>query len=139
MIMLQHLRKKNFDIDVYESKAVRVVSRSRVFFRRNSGIVEGHPDLAGNDNMGHSVYLELKAKGKIGTLRPLQYDFLERKIKSGAFAMVTDSIELFELVYKMWYRMWAETEEQRKEKRSLLLDLLNDKLIFRQGICLRKS
>jgi len=65
-------------------------------------VKNGYSDCSGCDRFGYAVYVEFKAPGKIKTLRPQQRDFLEKKIRSNAFAIVTDSIERLDELYNAW-------------------------------------
>lgn len=65
-------------------------------------VVAGHPDWAGNDQMGRSCWVEFKAKGRISTLQYNQRLFLLRKIDTNCFAIVTDSVERLRDTYNVW-------------------------------------
>jgi hypothetical protein len=83
-------------LSVIDSKAI--YSKFKEAYSKNYCVPEGAPDLWGNDSNGVAVFLELKAPGKLKTLRASQRLFLERKIEQGCFAACVDSPKhLFEL------------------------------------------
>ena len=96
LVLLECLRL-GLDVDVIESKATFSQKANR--YKKSKAAPEGFPDLVGNDQNGNAVYIELKAEGKIKTLRPLQRLFLERKILMGCFAVVIDSPEFLTTSY----------------------------------------
>lgn len=93
------LRRKGFDIDVVEAKAVFSQKARRYL---HSQATPGMTDLVGNDSSGIALFVELKAPGKLKTLRENQRHFLKRKISSNSFACVTDSVERFFEIYEKW-------------------------------------
>ena len=103
-------RQKQFDVDVIEAKAKFNVATGRYTGRAASA---GFPDIVGNTNKGLAVYIELKSKGRrVGSaLRPNQRAFLHRKIRTGCFAVMTDSLEYID---KTWTHFCSlPTIEQR--------------------------
>jgi RecB family endonuclease NucS len=87
------------DVSVVESKAKFSESQQR--YRRQETEV-GFSDVVGNDEAGMAVFIELKARGKLNSLRPAQRAFLLRKIHSGCFATVVDSGDLLYELYRRW-------------------------------------
>lgn len=78
----------------------------------------GFSDLVGNFD-GTAVFIELKAPYQKRTPSASQYFFLERKIKSGCFACVTDSsLHIDEL----WQR-WLGIVDADARKKMLLKEL----------------
>ena len=61
----------------------------------------GVTDLIGNYK-ALSVWIELKAKGKLSTIRYDQYKFLERKAQAGCFAVCVDSVDLLKEIWSQW-------------------------------------
>lgn len=110
-----YLNNMGFDCDLYESKA----SLTTRGYAKNKSLVEGHSDIAGCDENGHAIYIELKAKGKLSTLRPKQKLFLTRKINSNAFAVCVDSVEMLNDLYLKWLQI--------SDKKTFLLNHLNRK------------
>jgi len=80
---------RNLFLHVVESKAVYSASAGR-YLRGQAEA--GLPDLIGNV-LGLSVWIELKAKGRRGTLKEHQRAFLVRKIEQGCFACCVDSVD----------------------------------------------
>lgn len=78
----------------------------------------GYPDLSGNTADGQAVFIEVKAPGKLKTLRPEQHEFLKEKILQNCFAIVTDSIDRFDHIR----RQYTLTESRLKQR--FLLDQL---------------
>jgi hypothetical protein len=76
----------------------------------------GYADVSGNTYDGLSIYIELKAPGKRSTLRDNQRDFLVKKIKSGCFAGVVDSVSCLETLWNNY--------NDALDKKKALLDLL---------------
>ena len=89
-----------FDVSVIESKAT--YSKNLERYTKSKSAPVGISDIVGNDDRGMAVYVELKAKGKLSTLRPAQKIFLLRKIQSGCFAVVVDSADLLFDLYSQW-------------------------------------
>jgi hypothetical protein len=98
---------------VVESKAVY----SHAAGRYTHGQAEsGYSDLSGNNANGHSLWVELKAKGRRSNLSAEQYWFLKSKIEQGCFAVVVDSAEIL----NEFYYKWAGS----KNKESYLISIL---------------
>jgi hypothetical protein len=98
-----------FDVHVIEAKA----NFSEKTGRYTSGAVAaGYPDMSGNDKFGNALFIEVKAPGKLKTLRLGQYMFLKRKIEMNCFACCVDSIDMFSSIYKEWLK----TEHEKKEQ-----------------------
>ena len=89
-----------FDVSVIDSKATYSTNLER--YAKSKSAPSGFPDITGNDDRGMAVFIELKAKGKLSTLRPAQKIFLLRKIQSGCFAVVVDSADLLFDLYSQW-------------------------------------
>lgn len=107
--VLEACKQMGLDVDVYDSKAT--FSQARGGYHKNKSLVEGHPDLAGNDSQGVAVYVELKAKGRLRTLRPAQIAFLDRKIAQGCFAVAVDSSDLLFDLYLRWKQQGRQVLE----------------------------
>ena len=113
-----------FDLSVVESKAV--------FSERIGRYVRGSTNESMTDIVGNwgpiAVYIELKAKGRLSTFNNpknfKQIHFVERKLDSGAFVMVTDSFDDFLALFNKWVEI-----ENELEKKSLLKDALPKKKI----------
>ena len=89
-------------VDVVESKAT-FSRRANRYLRGNAP--RGMPDLVGNDYLGRSAWIELKAPGRLSTLRLDQYQFLMKKIQQGCFAVVVDSVKRLEEYRSEWLKL----------------------------------
>jgi hypothetical protein len=96
---MKWLRANGFDCTVVESKSTFSKQKNRFI---SQSAAPGTCDIVGNDPTGRAVFIELKAKGRIGTLRENQRNFLERKIRTGCFAVVVDSVESLQQFYNVW-------------------------------------
>ncbi len=121
--ILDYLDKcTNIKVDVIDSKAT--FSQASQSYRKSKSAPEGFPDLVGNDEHGRAFYIELKAKGKLSTLSPLQRKFLEEKIQQNCFAAVVDSSSLFEKIYLDWLASEKDSDilmEYLPKKKSILM------------------
>ena len=81
---------------------------SKMFFSEKAGryrtgeTESGFADLAGNDSNGIACFIELKARGKMSTLRPNQRAFLVRKAEAGCFACAVDRAEVLVELFLAW-------------------------------------
>lgn len=120
------LKKNNFSFNVMEAKSTFSAKAGRYI---SQSVTPGVSDIVGNDPNGAACFIELKAPGKLKSLRPNQYLFLKDKILKNCFAVVVDSAMLLEQLYHQWLN--AEVGEGRigilnqhllKLKPSILLD-----------------
>ena len=102
--VLNFCDKMGFLISVVESKAVYQVKAGRYMTGQAS---PGFSDLVGCDKMGNALFIELKAKGRLSTLRPSQHNFLIERIRSRAFSVV-DSTERLSRIYSQWILLKRE-------------------------------
>lgn len=107
--ILFYLRSKGWSLDVVDSTAVYSKEAGRYL---NSMARVGISDIVGNMPNGRSVYIEAKAPGRRRTIRPDQLEFLIGKIKTNAFAVVSDSIEHFDKIYNEWAAIAGAIERQ---------------------------
>lgn len=114
--VLAECQNLNIDVDVIDSKATFSVAKCR--YSKSKTATEGMPDLIGNDQNGIAVFIELKARGKLSTLRPKQRLFLERKIRMGCFAVVLDNANSLTDYYLSFLKLKAE------ERTNFLFSLL---------------
>jgi len=84
------LAAHGFSLHTVESKAVFSKRLGRYL---KSQAVAGFSDLVGVSPTGLGCFIELKAPGRLSTLRPAQRAFLAQKIECGAFAVVVDSVD----------------------------------------------
>jgi hypothetical protein len=110
-----------FDVSVVESKAVYSRSANRYLRGQTE---PGFSDLAGVTPNGIGCFIELKAVGKIANVSRAQHDFINRKIRLGAFACVVDSVSYLAEVYRVWVLLLKQNEQDAKD---YLLSLLPDK------------
>lgn len=97
-----------FDVHVIEASANFNEGAGRYM---NGAVASGYPDMSGNDRYGHALYIEVKAKGKLATMSPAQYVFLERKVSLGCFAACVDSVDMFTTLYKTWLGARPENKQ----------------------------
>ena len=97
--VLDWSKKNNCFLHVVESKAVYSVSAGRYLAGQAE---DGYPDLSGNNTDGHSMWVELKAKGKRSNLSVNQYEYLCSKIDQNCFAVVVDSSDILNEFYYSW-------------------------------------
>lgn len=74
--------------------------KGRLSFRGNAP--KGFPDLVGLDKTGRFYGIELKAKGKLSTIKPHQYEFVKAIIYRNGFGCIVDSVEEFCRIYRTW-------------------------------------
>lgn len=106
---LHWLRAQGFDVYVVESKAT--YSQSSQSYRSSSAI-PGFSDIVGCDNHGVFLAIELKAKGRLSTLKEHQRKFLTEKISRGGFGVCVDSAELLKTLYQKWSYITGEPAKQ---------------------------
>ena len=114
--VLRWMNNNGFHVHNINSSASYSLAAGR--YISQSHAAPGLPDIIGNDNKGHAVYIELKAKGKRSTLKPHQRQFLVNKIKTMCFAICADSIQMINDHYDQW--LWTLEDECE----SFLLSLL---------------
>lgn len=101
-LCLAYCNQVGIDVSVIDSKAT--FSQKSNTYKKSKSAPEGFPDLVGNTQSGVAVYIELKAKGKISTLRDKQYLFLKNKIQQNCFACAVDSDEMLHDIYMNWIK-----------------------------------
>jgi hypothetical protein len=96
---LSWMREQGWSVNIFESKAT---------FNPKSGkwlqqsMLKGTVDCIGTDSLGHAVFIEFKAPGKLSTLRVHQQQFIIEKINAGAFAVAVDELDLLKNFYWKW-------------------------------------
>lgn len=116
------LEANEFDYSIVEAKAAYSPSAGMYL---NSPTEPGFSDICADTPWGHSCYIELKALGKRSTLSINQRLFLERKIKKGCFAVVTDSVKHLETNYIKWKQLYRNNGP--KAAKEFLMSLLPKK------------
>ena len=110
-------RHQGWSLDIIESRGERDQYGT-------IAVKAGFSDCVGNDYYGRAVYIEFKAPGRavFSSVRPAQMAFLEKKIKSNAFAVVVDSAELLAQYYNIWCStgMASGRDEARKYLEQIL-------------------
>lgn len=111
------LKENNFSFNVVEAKSTFSAKAGRYI---SQSVAPGVCDIIGVNPNGTGCFIELKAPGKLKTLRPSQFLYLEEKISMNCFAVVVDSVVLLERLYHLWLN--AETASSRR-------DILNQYLL----------
>jgi len=100
-----------FDLTVVDSANVFSHSTKKFTRRMTSEVCS---DLIGN-NGPYACFIELKAKGKLSQFNTpkniKQKLFIMRKIQSGSFACVVDSMHRLMHIWKLWND--AQTQEEK--------------------------
>lgn len=100
-----------FDLTVVDSANV-FSNVTRKYTRRMTS--EVCSDIMGN-NGPYACFIELKAKGKLSQFNVKdnfkQKSFIVRKIETGAFACVVDSIERLLVIWSEWKKAKSEQEK----------------------------
>lgn len=122
--VLAWLSGQGFCVSVVESKAH--YSKAAGAYLGQSA-PSGFPDIVGNDRHGRAIYIELKAPGKLSTVRPAQVLFLLRKIETNCFACVIDSLERLQELYQFW-----DQTVERDARENYLRSRLPKKAIIKQ-------
>ncbi len=110
--VMQWCQKRGFDVSVVESKAVYSKSANRYLRGQTEA---GFSDIAGCTDEGVGFFVELKAKGRVNTIRPAQVDFLTRKIRHGAFACCCDSADMLNNIYTNWSVIRKESYKKAQD------------------------
>jgi hypothetical protein len=119
-LVVKWLDEKSFSCDVVESKAVYCASAGRYLKGQAKA---GFSDIVGvTPCRGVACYIELKAPGKLSTLKAHQRDFLIAKIEHMAFACVVDSVKSLSELYEKWCALFV-TGNYIEAKKLLLKNL----------------
>lgn len=98
-------KSKGFQTWVVESKAVFSQSAGRYLTGQTD---KGFSDIVGLNCDGLFVAIELKAPGRLSTLRSGQRVFLQEVITPGGFGIVTDSVDRLERIYQDFLKLPLE-------------------------------
>ena len=101
------MRESGWSVDVVEAKGVYNAQAGRYLDGQTEA---GMSDIVGCTPQGIGAFVEAKAPGKLSTLRPAQREFLIDKIRCGAFAVVVDSVDRLNRLYRKWWSMSGRTE-----------------------------
>lgn len=100
--VMQWLSSQNIFATVIESKAVYSAAAGRYL---TGQAISGYPDIAGLNDQGLFVAIELKSPGRRSTLRDSQRAFLEQVIHQNGFACCTDSVSHLSSLYFSWLNL----------------------------------
>ncbi|OQB05747.1 MAG: VRR-NUC domain protein [bacterium ADurb.Bin212] len=112
-LIMEYLRSVGCSAHVFESKSTFSPITQRYIAQ---SIVPGHCDVAGCLPNGLALYIEVKTKGKLKTLRPKQHEFLVDKISHNAFAVCVDSVDML----KEYLEAFKISENRKKYLLSIL-------------------
>jgi hypothetical protein len=104
--------QNHWSMSVFDSEMIRGPKNKMV---RNPGIPTGCPDTLGCTDQGLAAFVELKKHGFRHICRLSQRQFLERKIQSNAFGIVTDSTEHLSKTYSSWLSLRSESLQKARE------------------------
>jgi hypothetical protein len=110
--VLEVCEKLGLDVNVIESKATYSVSAGRYL---RGQVDAGFTDLVGNTNDGRAVYIELKARGRLSTIKPHQLEFIIRKIRTGAFGCVVDGGGRLGDLFSRWSILLRQSRSEAEE------------------------
>lgn len=96
---MQWLKDNDFSCHVIEAKATYNPKAGAYV---SAPVIAGMPDVIGCTPDGSACFIELKAPGRLNTLKPHQRAFLLKKLEYGCFAVVVDSVELLSKLYSEW-------------------------------------
>ena len=102
------LEQNDFSCHVVESKAVYNYQAGRYL---KGQTVSGMPDVIGVTPDGIGCFIELKAPGRRSRLREAQREFLETKIRRGAFSLCVDSVGYLSSAYDNWLQISKDNRE----------------------------
>ena len=108
--LIAHLKLKGFFVSVVEAKAT-YSEKSKRYMSSQVGS-SGFCDIVGNAPDGRAVFIEVKAEGKLATIRENQYHFLMEKINSNCFAVCIDSIKRVDMLYDGFINLPTTKERQ---------------------------
>lgn len=94
--VLNWCRLRGWDVNVIEAKSTFSEQQGRYIAQ---AAAPGISDIVGNTRTGLAVFIELKATGKLSTIRANQREFLLRKINTGCFAVCVDSVSRIETLW----------------------------------------
>lgn len=66
---------------------------------------KGMTDIVGVTPTGYGTFIEIKALGKLNTLKDHQKEFIREKILKGSFSIVTDSAQRLKDIYTQWHSL----------------------------------
>lgn len=122
--------QNRWSVDVVDSKMIRGPKGKMI---ENPGLPVGISDLLGNTDLGIAAFVELKKSNFRHVCRLSQRQFLERKIQSNAFGIVTDSVTHLEETYHKWISL---RETSFNEAQSFLISELPKKVIVNKKVLL---
>lgn len=103
--------QKRWSLEKFDSQSIKCGKKVRA----NPGLPTGTSDLVGNTDQGLAAYVEIKKLGHRDVCRMGQRIFLERKIRSNAFGLVTDSAIHLEEIYLKWLSLRSDSLQKAME------------------------
>lgn len=97
--ILKALKSHGFCVQKVESKATYSASKGAYF---NQSAKSGTSDIVGCAPNGLGVFIEVKAPGKLKTLKPHQAIYLMERARTGAFACCSDSVDHVLELFDKW-------------------------------------
>lgn len=97
--VMEWAKNQGWFINVVESKAV-FSAKSGIYHHGQT--VSGTSDLIGCSNTGLFVAIELKAKGRLATLREAQRHYICEVISRGGFACVVDGVDRLAEIWSLF-------------------------------------
>lgn len=97
--VLPHIRAKGWFVFVADSTAIYSQNAGRFL---GSQIQVGCADVLGLTDSGQFLALELKAPGRLSSLRPAQLEFLVNVISRGGLGLVADSVARLEMILQTY-------------------------------------
>lgn len=118
--VLSWLSLHGFDAHVVEAKAV-FHAKTQQYLKGQAEA--GFPDICGCSSFGDSVWIELKAPGRLGTFRENQRSFITSKIEKNCFAVCIDSVEKLQQYWDQW-RSMKDCQSDPKKMRDYLFSVM---------------
>jgi hypothetical protein len=97
--MIKTLNKLGFCLQKIESKATYSIKAGSY---KSQSAKQGTSDIVGCAPSGLGVFIEVKAPGKLSTLKQHQAEYLIERAERGAFAGCFDSLEGVLSSYEVW-------------------------------------
>ena len=113
------LKANNFSYNIVEASTFDARTGKQTSWTVKSGF----SDIMACDRHGLACYVEVKADGKLRTLKDHQREFLIDKINHNAFAGVFDSVDRLSEIYSEYKKI----REERKSPSAYLLSMLPPK------------
>jgi hypothetical protein len=106
-LVMKHLKQQGVLVLYVESQAVFSESAARYL---HGQVSVGTSDLIGCLPSGRFLAIELKAPGRIRTLKPHQREFLVKVIQMGGIGLVADKIDLIDWILDQCSQIASDKE-----------------------------